>query len=160
MEQVRIYKYKLDFYYKSLIVYMLFLIVYAIITGAFFSKQYSDLYKDPIIIISSLFILYYLVVLLVNMMRAKEMIFNTDKIIIKNRFGHREILFSDIIGIRFSRERKHRTGEGSHIRRVKLKLRDRKRYLRIRLSEFWDDNRLFQEFRNLAKDINTRANAG
>jgi len=46
MEQVRIYKYKLDFYYKSLIVYMLFLIVYAIITGAFFSKQYSDLYKD------------------------------------------------------------------------------------------------------------------
>ena len=154
MEQVRIYKYKLDFYYRSLIVYMMFLIVYAVMVGLLFSKQYSDLYKDPIVIISCLFILYYIIVLLTNMMRAKEMIFNDNKIMIKNRFGHREILYSDILLIRFSRERKHRYGERSESRRGKLKLKSRKRYLRIRISEFWDEKKLFNEFKNLSKEIN------
>jgi len=88
------------------------------------------------------------------MMRAKEMIFNDNKIMIKNRFGHREILYSDILLIRFSRERKHRYGERSESRRGKLKLKSRKRYLRIRISEFWDEKKLFNEFKNLSKEIN------
>jgi hypothetical protein len=158
MEQIKIYKYKLEFYYKSLIVYMLFLILYTIINETFFFKHYSDLYKDPIFIISVLFIIYYLFVLLINMIKAKELIFNNDKIIIKNRFGHREIVFTDIISIRFSKERKHRSNERSQISKVKLKLKNRKRFLRIRLNEFWDEKKLYQEFKNLSKELNLRYN--
>jgi hypothetical protein len=152
----RIYKYKLDFYYKSVIVYMLFLIVYVIINGQFFAKQISDLYKDPIIYISLIFILYTFFVLLKNTIRAKEIIFEDDKFIIKNRFGQREILFTEIMIIKFSREKKYGSERKGNVRRVRMKLINRKRYLRIRLSEFWEEKKLIQEFKNVAKLINTR----
>jgi hypothetical protein len=152
----RIYKYKLDFYYKSVIVYMLFLILYVTINETFFAKQFTDLYKDPIIYISLIFVLYTLFVLLKNMIRAKEIIFEDDKFIIKNRFGQREILFSDILIIKFSREKKYGHSRKGNVRRVRMKLKERKRYLRIRLSEFWEEKKLIQEFKNVAKQISTR----
>jgi hypothetical protein len=152
----RIYKYKLDFYYKSVIVYMLFLIVYVIINGQFFAKQFTDLYKDPIIYISLIFILYTFFVLLKNTIRAKEIIFEDDKFIIKNRFGQREILFSEILIIKFSREKKYGSERKGNVRRVRMKLTNRKRYLRIRLSEFWEEKKLIQEFKNVARIVNTR----
>jgi len=152
----KIFKYKLDFYYKSVIVYMLFLILYVIINGTFFAKQYTDLYKDPIIYISLIFILYTLFILLKNMIRAKEIIFEEDKFIIKNRFGQREVLFSDILMIKFSREKKYGGSRKGNVSRVRMKLKERKRLLRIRISEFWDEKKLINEFRNVAKQISTR----
>jgi hypothetical protein len=152
----KVFKYKLDFYYKSVIVYMLFLILYVIINETFFARQFIDLYKDPIIYISLIFILYTLFVLLKNMIRAKEIIFEDDKFIIKNRFGQREVLFSDIMMIRFSREKKYGNSRKGNVSRVRMKLKGRKRFLRIRLSEFWDEKKLVQEFRNIAKLISTR----
>jgi hypothetical protein len=154
----RIYKYKLDFYYKSVIVYMSFLIIYAIINSEFFAKQYSDLYRDPIIYISMIFILWTLFVLLKNTIRAKEIIFEDDRFIIKNRFGQREVLFSEILLIKFSREKKYGSERKGNVRRVRLKLKDRKRFLRIRLSEFWEEKKLIQEFKNILKLISTRPN--
>jgi len=152
----RIFKYRLDFYYKSVIVYMLFLIIYVMINGVFLAKQFSDLYRDPIIYISILFVLYTLFILVKNAVRAKEIIFLDDKFIIKNRFGHREILFSDILNIRFSREKKYGSTRKGTIRRVRIKLKDRKRFLRIRLSEFQEEKKLMNEYKNLARFIHAK----
>jgi hypothetical protein len=152
----RIFKYKLDFYYKSVIVYMLFLILYVMINGVFLAKQFSDLYHDPIIYISILFVLFTFFILVKNAIRAKELIFGDDKFIIKNRFGQREILFSDIINIKFSREKKYGNNRKGNVRRVRIKLKDRNRYLRIRLSEFQDEKKLMNEYRNLAKLIHAK----
>ncbi len=154
----KVFKYKLDFYYKSAIIYLLFLIFYIVINGTFFARQFSDLYRDPIIYISLIFILYTFFVLIKNAIRAKEIIFEDDKFIIKNRFGQREILFSDILFIKFSREKKHGSNRKSNVRRVRLKLAGRKRFLRIRLSEFWDEKKLIQEFKNVSKMISSRVN--
>jgi len=152
----RIFKYRLDFYYKSVIVYMLFLIIYVMINGVFLAKQFSDLYRDPIIYISILFVLYTLFILVKNAVRAKEIIFLDDKFIIKNRFGHREILFSDILNIRFSREKKYGSTRKGTIRRVRTKLKDTKRFLRIRLSEFQEEKKLMNEYKNLARFIHAK----
>lgn len=152
----RIFKYKLDFYYKSVIVYMLFLIIYVTINGTLFARQIADLYKDPIIYISLIFILFTFFVLIKNAIRAKEIIFEDDRFIIKNRFGQREVLFSDILILKFSREKKYGNERKGNVRRVRLKLKERKRYLRIRLSEFWEEKKLIQEFKNVAKLISTR----
>ncbi|MFA5404271.1 MAG: hypothetical protein WC358_05000 [Ignavibacteria bacterium] len=154
----RIYKYKLDFYYKSVIVYLLFLIVYAVINETFLERQFTDLYKDPIVYISLIFILYTFFVLIKNAIRAKEIIFEDDKFIVKNRFGQREVLFSDILIIRFSREKKYGNNRKGIVRRVRMKLKERKRFLRIRLSEFCEEKKLVQEFKSVAKLISTRVN--
>ncbi len=83
------------------------------------------------------------------MMRNKQIIFLEDRIVFKNRFGQREVLKSDIIAVKFSKERGKDIYEHSKIRLVKLKLKDRKRWLRIRISEYYDERKLIKEFKLL-----------
>jgi len=151
MEEKRIYKYRLDFYYKSLIVYLLFFIVYIVIKGNFFEEKFEVVFQDPIIYICVLFIFFFFFVLIMHAVRAKEIIFESDKIIMRNRFGQREIKFSEIIAVRLSRKRRRRDDDENAVRIAKLKLMNRKRYLRIRLSEFYDTQKLMNEFRNISK---------
>lgn len=151
MEEKRIYKYRLDFYYKSLIVYLLFFIVYVAIKGNFFEEKFEIVFQDPIIYICMLFILFFLFVLIINTVRAREIIFEGNRIIIKNRFGQREILINDIVAVKFSRRKKYKREDKSQVRIAKLKLKNRKRFLRIRLNDFDDTHELMNEFRNISK---------
>lgn len=152
--QERIYKYKLDFYYKSLIIYLITLIIYILIKGRFFQERFEVVVKDPIIYIIAIFIGFFLAVLIANAIRAREIIINGRKIIFKNRFGQREVGISDILQVRFSREKRRRNTERSHVRIVKLKLINRKRLLRIRLNDFQDERELAHEFVAISKGTN------
>ena len=152
-DKIRTYKQRLDFYYNSLIIYLLFLVFYVLIRGEFSSERFILLFKDPILFIVIIFILFFLFVLATNYIRAKKLIFDNGKIILKNRFGQRELIKSDIIFVRYSRERKRFREDKSQIRTVKLKLKNRKRLLRIRLSEFNNEKELINEFRNIAREL-------
>ncbi|MEO8666426.1 MAG: hypothetical protein ABI462_13120 [Ignavibacteria bacterium] len=147
----RVYKYKLDFYYKSLIIYLITLIVYILIKGRFFQERFEVVVKDPIIYIIAIFIGFFLIVLIANAIRAREIVINSTKIIFKNRFGQREVAINDIMHLRFSREKRRAAEERSDVRIVKLKLRNRKRLLRIRLNDFQDERELVNEFRIISK---------
>lgn len=149
----RVYKYKLDFYYKSLIIYLITLIIYILIKGRFFQERFEIVVKDPIIYIIALFIGFFLAVLIANAIRAREIVINSSKIIFKNRFGQREVAISDILHLRFSRENRRATEERSDVRIVKLKLRNRKRLLRIRLNDFHDERELVNEFKAISKKL-------
>lgn len=154
----RVYKYKLDFYYKSLIIYLITLIAYILIKGQFFHERFEVVVKDPIIYIITIFIVFFLSVLIANAVRAREIIISNTKIIFKNRFGQREVEINDILHLRFSREKKRNKVERSDVRLVKLKLRNRKRLLRIRLNDFQDERELVQEFRNISKRLSIYGN--
>ena len=151
MEQNRIYKARLDFYYKLIVIYFMFLALYVIMRGTFGKNELTIVFHDPIIYITGLFILYTLLVLIVNAVRGKEIEFLQDRFILKNRFGKREINFTDVLNIRYSRERKRRNEVKSNVRRVAIKLKDRKKVLRIRLSEFYDERKLYSEFQKISK---------
>lgn len=151
MEQNKIFKARLDFYYKLIVIYFIFFALYVIMRGSFGANEFTVVFHDPIIYITGLFILYSLIVLIVNAVRGKEIDFQSDKFILKNRFGKREINFSEIISIRYSRERKRYKDGRSSVRRVGIKLKDRKKVLRIRLSEFYDERKLLNEFQRIPK---------
>jgi len=78
--------------------------------------------------------------------------------LIRNRFGQREILFSEIQSLKFSKVRRKRVNgiRKSEISRVKIYLTGRKRPLRIRINVYWDEKKLLNEFRQLVKLIHTR----
>ncbi len=152
MEQ-RIYKYKLDFYYKSLIIYLVTLIAYILIKGRFFRERFEVVIKDPIIYIIVIFIVFFLIVLVANAIRAREIIIGDNKIIFKNRFGQREIAINEILSVRFSREKRRMNVERSDVRIVKLKLSNRKRLLRIRMNDFQNEKELKNEFINISKRL-------
>ncbi len=149
----RIYKYKLDCYYKSLIIYLVTLIIYIIIKGRFFHASFEVVVKDPIIYIIAIFILFFLTMLLANTLRAREIIIKENLIIFRNRFGQREVENSDILGVRFSREKKRSRKDRSDVRFVKLKLKNRKRLFKIRLNDYQDEVELANEFSIISENI-------
>ena len=149
----RVYKYKLDFYYKSLIIYFITLIAYILIKGRFLHERFEVVVKDPIIYIITIFIVFFLVILLSNAVRAREMVFDENKIVFKNRFGRREIGINEITNVRFSREKRRRNEERSDVRIVKLKLKNRRRLLRIRLNDFQNERDLKNEFQAISKKL-------
>ena len=152
----RKYKSRLDFYYNSLIIYFIFFVAYTLIRGEFSREKFSILLNDPIIYVILIFMIFLLLVLISNAIRAKTLIFTADKIILKNRFGQRELNKSEILLVKFSRERKRRSEDKSLIRIVKLRLLNRKRLLRIRLSEFNNEKELINEFKNIAREITSK----
>ena len=149
----KIYKYKLDFYYKSLIIYLVTLIIYIIIKGRFFHASFEVVVKDPIIYIIAIFIIFFLTMLLANTIRAREIIVKENMIIFRNRFGQREVENSDILGVRFSREKKRSRKDRSDVRFVKLKLKNRKRLFKIKLNDFQDEVELANEFSIISENI-------
>ncbi|KAA0207705.1 MAG: hypothetical protein OZ913_08340 [Ignavibacteriaceae bacterium] len=151
MEQ-RIYKYNLDFYYKSLILYLVFLILYVLLKGSFGEEKFEVVFKDPLIYIVSIFIIFFLVLMVSAYIRRREIVIDQDRFLIRNRFGERVILFSDIVFMKFSRQLKERRYRGA-VRLVKIKLRGRKRPLRIRLGEFENESRLYKEFTEINKQL-------
>lgn len=152
----RIYKYKLDFYYKSLIIYLVTLIIYIIIKGDFFHTSFEVVVKDPIIYIIIIFIVFFLTMLLANSIRAREIIVEENKIIFRNRFGQREVTFSEISAVRFSKEKKRSKKDRSDVRFVKLRLQGRKRLFKIRLNDYQDEVDLENEFNIISKKIENK----
>ncbi len=150
-EQVKIFKAKLDYYYKLLVIYFVFLVIYSLMRGTFLAKEFTLVFHDPIIYITLFFILYTIAAFLVSLVKSKEIHFYGDRFEIKNRFGKREILFKDIVFVKFSRERRKYKDGKSAVRRVRIKLLSRKKLLRIRLSEFDNEKKLFEEFNKLVK---------
>ncbi|HEX2788454.1 MAG TPA: hypothetical protein VHP32_11185 [Ignavibacteria bacterium] len=153
----RKYKFKLDFYYTSLIIYLFFLIGYAIIRGTFTDGSFYVVLNDPIIFIVLVFIALFFILLISNYVRSRELIFQDDKFIVRNRFGERSILYSDILQVKFSREKRRYSEEKSPHRIVKLKLKSRKRWLRMRLADYSNNKELVNEFKNIQKNISQQS---
>jgi hypothetical protein len=57
-EQKNIFRYKLDFYYQQLIIYLVTLIVYAVARGTFSVDGYTVVWHDPILYIILIFVLF------------------------------------------------------------------------------------------------------
>lgn len=155
----RKYKFKLDFYYKSLIVYLFFLIAFVIIRGSFIDGNFSIVLNDPIIYIALVFIALFFILLISNYVRSRELIFSDDKIVLRDRFGERKVLYGDIIQVKFSRQKRKESEEKSSYRMVRIKLKNRRRLLRIRLEDYNNSKELVMEFKNIARSISQRTTA-
>jgi hypothetical protein len=145
----RVYKSRMDLYYQLLVLYLVFFILYILIKGKFFEEKFELVFNDPIIYILIIFIPIFFLIVVVNIIRSRQIILRDDRIILKNRFGSREILFSEVINIKIGRKRMRR--EDIPYRIIKLKLRNRRKQLRIRANEFERGPELIREFLNIKK---------
>jgi hypothetical protein len=152
----KVYKTKLEFYYRSLVIYLLTLVVYILIKGKFFQERFEVVFKDPIIYVISIFIIYFVIVLITNSVSAKKLVFDEKDLTIRNRFGQRRIGIKDIVGVRFSRPKRKSKEDSSNVRIVKLKLLNRRRQLRIRVNDFENEKELEAEFRNISRKLTSK----
>lgn len=140
----RVYKYRMDFYYQSLVFYLIFFVLYAVIRGNFFEEKFILVLNDPIIYILVLFILLFLVIVIMNIIRNRQIVLKPDKIVLKNRFGSREIFLNEILNIRIGKHRKRWQDETYRI--IKIKLLNRRKWLRIRANDYEKGHELIREF--------------
>ncbi|MGA2668439.1 MAG: hypothetical protein ABSF32_05925 [Ignavibacteria bacterium] len=147
----KVYKYRMDVYYQTLVLYLVFFFLYALIKGKFFEEKFELVFNDPIIYIFIIFIPIIFLFVLLNFIRGRQIILLTDRIVLKNRFGKREILNNEILNIKIGRKRKRR--EDMPYRIIKLKLRNRKKWLRIRANDFEHGSELIREFLRIKNPV-------
>jgi len=140
----KVYKYRMDFYYQLLVIYFVFFALYAVIKGQFFEEKFQLVFNDPIIYILILFIAFSLFIVVSNIIRYRQIILKSDRIVLKNRFGSREIFFNEILNIKIGKRRKR--FEEAPYRIIKIKLTQRRKWLRIRANEYERGPELIREF--------------
>jgi hypothetical protein len=138
-----VHKYRMDFYYQSLVIYLLFFVIYVIIRWSS-EENIGAVLDDPIFYILLIFIVFFLIIVTYNIIRSPMIILKQDRIIFKNRFRSREVMFSDIINVKIGR-RRNRQEEVTY-RIIKLKLRHRRKQLKIRANDFERGAELIDEF--------------
>ena len=145
----KVHKYRMDFYYQSLVIYLIFFAAYVLLRGSVGVEGFRSLYNDPIFYILIIFIVIFLFIVTVNIIRAPMIILRPDRIIFRNRFGEREVMLSDIINVKIGRRR--RKEEETTYRIIKLKLRHRRKQLKIRANDFERGSELINEFLKINK---------
>lgn len=150
-EQAKTFKYKLDFYYQSALIYLVTLIVYVGIRGNFVEASFSYVLNDPLMYVIVFFVLMSLVTLGLNYLRNRRLIIAQDAITFKHRWGERQIRLADIEWIHVGREPRVRTSGRFQV--VVLKLKNRRRLLRVRVGRYERERDLVAEMHRIAETV-------
>lgn len=150
----RIFKYKLDFYYQSALIYLVTLILYGGIRGSFVEKEFRYVMNDPIIYFIIFFVVMSFVVLVLNAIRNRRLIVTENAIVFKNRFHERRIAIADIEWMHIGRERLVETSGKFQV--VLLKLKGRRRAIRIRVGRYEKEKELIHEMQRIAQHVPKR----
>ena len=142
---------KHDFYYIVLLFYVLFGGVYLLITGTITDRTVRFGFKDPVVYIIGVFIIHAVGMLLLSIIRNERLILHPQKIVFKTRFRERAIYLAHITKILLKRERR-KFNDGTFAV-VKLKMTNRRRWVRIRVANYERESELYQEFKALKDEL-------
>jgi len=147
-EREKVFKYKLDFYYLSALIYLVTLILYGGIRGNFVEKKFEYVLTDPLMYVIVFFVLMSLVTLALNYIRNRRLIISGDMIIFKNRWRARRINASDMEWIHIGRETGVQTS--GRFQAIMFKMRGRRRVVRIRVGRYEREKELVDEMQRIA----------
>ena len=145
------YRYKLDFYYQQLIIYLVTLIVYAGTRGTFSADGFTVVWHDPILYIILFFVFVSFVALLLNRIRDRKLIIENDTFVFKNHFHEMRVELKNIEWMHIGRERNVQTSGRFQV--VVIKMKHRRRTLRIRVGRYERDKELIAEMQRIASKV-------
>lgn len=153
-EREKAFKYKLDFYYQSALIYLVTLVLYGGIRGSFVEQKFEYVLSDPLMYVIVFFVLMSLVVLALNYFRNRRLVVAGDTIIFKNRWRERRIHASDMEWIHVGREAGVQTSGRFQV--IMFKLKSRRRLVRIRVGRYEREKELVAEMHRIAEHIPKR----
>ncbi len=142
---------RFEFYYQSVAVYAVALILYAVIRGSFAEDEFKIVFKDPIVYAFVIVLLYSVAILVFNILFQRDVVVSDDAIILQNRFDSKTIKLSEIDWIRVGRAKRMRVRGSFKV--IKLKLKDQMRALRINPVHFHDEKDMMETFKELSERI-------
>jgi hypothetical protein len=147
----KVFKYKLDFYYQSALIYLVTLIVYGGIRGNFVEAEFKYVLKDPLLYVIVLFVLISFVTLFLNMARNRKIIVTQDAVIFTHRWDERRIAVQEIEWMHIGRETGVKTSGRFQV--ILIKLKGKRRAYRIRVGRYEREKELVQEMQALAARV-------
>ena len=152
--QEKTFKYKLDFYYQSALIYLLTLIVYGGIRGNFVEQKFEYVLGDPILYVIIFFVLMSFITLGLNALRNRRLIITPEAISFKHRWNERTVPLSDIEWLHIGREARVQTGGRFQV--IVFKLKGRRRVFRIRVGRYERERELVNEMTRIATQVPIR----
>jgi hypothetical protein len=153
-EREKVFKYKLDFYYLSTLIYLVTLILYGGIRGNFVEKKFEYVLTDPLMYVIVFFVLMSLVTLVLNFLRNRRLIIVGDTIVFKNRWRERRLSASDMEWIHIGREVGVQTSGMFQV--IMFKIKGRRRVVRIRVGRYEREKELVGEMQRIGMHIPKR----
>ncbi len=150
----RTFKYKLDFYYQSALIYLVTLVLYGGIKGSFVEKEFIYVMNDPILYVIIFFVVISFGALILNRIRNRRLIIGDDELTFKTRFRERVIKVSDIEWMHIGRETRVRTSGRFQV--IIYKLKGKRRLFRIRVGRYERDKELIVEMERIAQRVPKR----
>jgi len=152
--QERTFKYKLDFYYQSALIYLITMVLYGGIRGSFVEAKFEYVLNDPLMYVIIIFVLVALVALVINRLRNRRLIVTDDAIIFRHRWAEHRIPVADIEWMHIGREALVQTGGKFQV--VVFKLKDKRRIYRIRIGRYEKEKELWSEMGKIAQRVPRR----
>ncbi len=157
-EQEKIFKYKLDFYYQSALIYLVTLILYGGVRGNLVEKKFEYVLDDPLMYMIIFFVIVSFVVLGMNALRNRRLIIGEQTITFKHRWHERQIGAGEIEWMHVGRERRVQTSGRFQV--IVFKLKNRRRLFRIRVGRYERDRELIHEMHRIAAMVPKRKKVG
>lgn len=148
------FKYNLNIYYQSTIIYFVAFVLYVIVRGEFVENSFNLILKDPVLYAFGVIVIISVLTLLYNMNRKRFIEINENEIVFGNKYTNKKISLSDIEQIRIFKKKLEK--EYSFLRIVRIKLKNRKRTLAIRTSDYENEEELIEKFIQLKNLIENK----
>lgn len=153
-EREKSFRYKLDFYYQSTLIYLITLILYGGIRGSFVEQKFEYVLNDPVMYIIIIFVVLSFAALVVNYTRKRHLVITDDAIIFRTRWKEHRIPVTDIEWLHTGREAGVQTGGRFQV--ALFKLRGKRRVYRIRIGRYERDQDLWKEIGQIAQRVPRR----
>jgi hypothetical protein len=150
----KIFRYKLDFYYQSALLYLMTLILYGGIRGSFVEARFEYVLDDPLMYVILFFVVMSIVTLVINRVRDRRLVISESAIIFRNRFDELRIETKNLEWMHIGREKSVQTA--GMFQMAVFKLKGRRRLFRIRIGRYERARDLLVEMKRIAATIPTR----
>ena len=152
--QERTFKYKLDFYYQSALIYLITMVLYGGIRGSFVEAKFEYVLNDPLMYVIIIFVLVALVTLVINKLRNRRLIITDEAIVFSHRWAEHRVPVADIEWMHIGREALVETGGKRQV--VVFKLKGKRRIYRVRIGRYEKERELWSEMGRIAQRVPRR----
>jgi len=148
------FKYNLNIYYQSTIIYFVAFVMYVIVRGEFVENSFNLILKDPVLYAFGVIVIISVVSLIVNMNRKRFIEIDENQIVFGNKYGSKKINIEEIEQIKIFKKKLEK--EYSLLRIVRIKLKNRKRNIIIRTSDYENEEKLVEKFIQIKNQIENK----
>jgi hypothetical protein len=142
----KIFKPYLDFYWQSIAIFVVILILWTVMKWSFSDDFHTFLLEDPIVMLLSSFILFSIIALFFHLIINRTITINDNYIAFKTRLGEKIIMRDDIEYIRLGKERLFQFREKQNL--FYIKVNNRRFHVKIRPSAYEEEKEILDAIIN------------